>query len=142
MVEDDTKSRALKFNPAILENCPETCPPQAAQPVQGKVYRGIRQTPIGPNDFLSHAELGMPVARPEVCEHWGLSVWVSEAAVKHAREVYRPLRKWHVAAANLTPADGVILATPSSAQPDHHTFWKPLNKDLTTAFSIVLAPAT
>jgi hypothetical protein len=142
MVEDDTKSHALQFNPAIADGCGETCPPHAAQPVKGKVYRGIRQAPMGPNDFLSHVELGLAGARPEVCEHWGLSVWVSEAAVKHAREVYRPLRRWHVASANLTPADGVILATPSATQPDHHTFWRPLNRDLTTAFTIVLAPAS
>ena len=142
MVDEATKNPpALQFNPDIAASCSDTCPPSEAAPVHQTVFRGIREPPVTANDFLSHAELEADGADPSSCEHWGLSVWVSEAAVAHARDVYRPLRKWHVASAELTPADGVILATPSAKQPDHHTLWKPLGRDLSTAFTIVMLPS-
>jgi hypothetical protein len=127
------------FNPAIKKACGESCPPKDAKAVTLKIFRGIRSPPLTADDFLSHAELGLP-CDPANCEHWGLSVWLTERAVHHARGTYRPIRRWHIAAGTITPQDGVLMATPTTPQPEHHTFWKVFGKDISGSFTIVIVP--
>jgi hypothetical protein len=74
------------------------------------------------------------------CECWGLSVWTSRDAVDHARKASRYVRRWHIAAGQVVPEDGVILATPSEQQPEHHTFWRDVRRDLASRFTIILPP--
>jgi hypothetical protein len=131
---------AYEFNPDIPKACGPTCPPSEAQPVNQKIYRGIRTPPVKPDDFLSHVELQLD-SDASNCEHWGLSVWVTRDAVDHAIKTFRPLRKWHIAEGVVNATDGVLLATPTGRQPQHHTFWKVFGKDLTGNFTIILAPA-
>lgn len=92
------------------------------------------------DDFLSHAELNLVDDRT-ICEHWGLSVWVSLHAVEHARKTYRPLRKWHIASGDVSPDDGVLMATPSTRQPEHHTFWKVYGRDISGSFTVMISPS-
>jgi hypothetical protein len=47
----------------------------------------------------------------------------------------------HIAKGEVTPDDGVLLATPTKLQPEHHTFWKVLGNDLSPKFAIILPPA-
>ena len=131
----------MRFNPAIAEALGDTCPPKEAQPANLTIYRGVRTPPVGPDDFLSHVEAQVDGNNPNDCEHWGLSVWVSMEAVEHARRTYRGIRRWYVAQGDVTEEDGVLLVTPSSRQPEHHTFWKVFGKDISGAFQIVLNPA-
>jgi hypothetical protein len=130
-----------KYHPDMEPLFGDTCPPQAAQPVDREVFRGVKSPVISANDFVSHAEGRLPNHDRTNCEHWGLSVWTSDAAVEHARKTFRVMRRWYIAKGKVTGADGVLLATPSGAQPEHHTFWKLFNHDIHDAFEVVLNPA-
>lgn len=130
-----------KFHPDLEPIFGDTCPPRSAQPVNQPVYRGIKQSVITANDFVSHAEGKLNGYNINDCDHWGLSVWTTMAAVEHARKTYKAMRRWHIAKGAVTVDDGVLLATPSGPQPEHYTFWKYLDRDLTASFQIVLNPA-
>lgn len=129
------------FHPRISVNCAGVCPPHEARAVNQKIYRGIRVPPIRENDFSSHAEMNAPSANLQDCTHWGLSVWVNEKAVYHARKTYRSLRKWHIAEGTVSEADGVLLATPSDKQPEHFTYWKAFGREISNLFKVVMAPS-
>jgi hypothetical protein len=131
---------AHSFDPDISKYCKERCPPSTAQPVQGVVYRGIREAPMTDRDFKSDAELRRNGKSLGDCRNWGLSVWTSEKAVVHARRTYRPLRQWHVASGSLAPADGVLLSTPTTSQPEHCTLWAALGSKLLAKFKLVMGP--
>lgn len=120
------------FHPEL----PDACPPQEAEPVLGTVYRGVRNGRVSEDDFLSLNERKR--AYPTDCDHWGLSVWVTEEAVKHAYKILIPLKKrtWSIAVGQLQPTDGLIMHTPSPTQPDHRTFWKNRNADMVRKFQI------
>jgi hypothetical protein len=133
-------SSEFKFNPEILEVCGDVCPPSAAEAVTLKIYRGIRDGSITAQEFLSHVERELP-SDPTNCEHWGLSVWISEPAVEHARRTYRSVRRMQIAVGEVTPDDGVLLATPTKQQPEHHTFWKVFGKDFSHKFQVAWEPA-
>jgi hypothetical protein len=131
---------SYKFHPSIRDECSCDCPPNSADQVQQTIYRGIRELPLKPEDFLSHAELNLVDDRT-ICEHWGLSVWVTLNAVKNDMKTYRPLRKWHVASGDVSPDDGVLMATPTRRQPEHYTFWKVYGKDISGSFTIIISPS-
>lgn len=105
------------------------------------VFRGIKSSVVSAKDFVSHAEGGLHGHDRMNCDHWGLSVWTTMKAVEHARKTYKAMRRWHIAEGALTVNDGVLLATPSGPQPEHYTFWKYLDRDITASFQIVLNPA-
>jgi hypothetical protein len=84
-----------EFHPDC-QKCPD-CPPKEANPINGSIWRGVKELPLGENDFLSYAELELPNSDKQNCDHWGLSVWISEADVHHARGLHRYMRRWHVA---------------------------------------------
>ena len=123
-------------------NIPKQCPPTTASPAQGDFYRGIRKPPISDTDFLSHVEREMDNSDPENCEHWGLSGWTSEAAVKHARLLNKYMRKWHIAKGTVSNSDGAMLATGGAKNPGHCTFWKAHGKSIASRFAIVMQPTS
>jgi hypothetical protein len=124
-----------KFHPGL----PAECPPKEAQPIEGALYRGILHPPVSAVDFLSHREANKKCTAGE-CECWGLSVWRTRDAVDHARATIRYIRRWHIAAGQVVPEDGVILPTPSEQQPEHHTFWRDVQRDVARRFTIILLP--
>jgi hypothetical protein len=126
------------FHPERPKN-PE-CPPKDAEFVHGVVWRGVKQDPPVEKDFLSHAEQNLPNCDKQNCEHWGLSVWVSEAAVDHARGLHDYVRRWHIASGKLEPTDGKIMPTPRYEGDTHHTFWKFHGHSVLAKFSIVMPP--
>lgn len=130
-----------KFN----RNIPENCPPSVAKPVERLIYRGIKSPPISSNDFLSHRELGEKCSakgRYGECDCWSLSVWVSEEAVNHARGISGRIKQWYIAAGKVSKTDGVLMATPSNSQPEHHSFFCDINSDLAPKFALVMNPVT
>lgn len=118
----------------------QECPPKEAKFADGTVWRGVRELPLGEKDFLSHAELNMPNCDKKNCEHWGLSVWVSEDDVNYARRLHHHVRRWHIAAGKLERGDGKITPTPSNKGANHHTFWKFYNHSVLAKFKIVMPP--
>jgi hypothetical protein len=118
---------------------PPDCPPEKAIPFEGTLYRGIKITPMTAADFLSYREANKKCTASE-CDCWGLSVWTTREAVDHARKTIRYIKKWYIAAGQVVPDDGLILHTPSEAQPEHHTFWRDVGRDLVSRFSVILDP--
>lgn len=116
------------------------CPPDGAEVPSGKIWRGVKQLPLSEEHFKSHAELELPNCDREDCTHWGLSVWVSEDAVHHARQLHKYMRRWHIAAGKIDAKDGVIMRTSSQSQPDHYTFWKFYKHSVLPKFEIVMNP--
>lgn len=119
---------------------PASCPPSTSTPASGPVYRGIRKSPISEQDFLSAAELEQHNSDAANCEHWGLSVWTDEAAVRHARELHGYMRRWHIALGTVANGDGMMLPTPNGGNPGHTTFWKVHGLKIAAKFTIVMAP--
>ena len=74
------------------------------------------------------------------CEHWGLSVWLTEEAAEHGRRLMPHMRKWHVAKGHIAESEGVFLNTPSNHQEEHYTFWKCFDTSVTNKFAIALYP--
>lgn len=131
--------RTPSFHPDIPKD--PVCPPADAKPSKVLLYRGVREMPLDENkDFTSHAELKRRNCNPKDCTHWGLSVWLTAEAVNHAREAIPFLKNWHIAAGTVDADDGVLMATPSEAQPDHYTFWKYKDRKIVDKFKIVMPP--
>jgi|SRR5580704_13894982 hypothetical protein len=127
--------------PTFDPKYPKDCPPMNAQLANGVVFRGIKKTPISEKDFFSWVEKKIPQGDPTKCDHWGLSIWMSEADAFHAQNLFPSLfGKWHVAAGNVTGQDGKVALTPHNNYPQHHTFWKAKDVALAARFKIVLKP--
>src|SRR5262245_59789609 len=126
--------------PSFHSSLPTRCPPVEATPASGTIFRGIPAPPVSGTDFLSHAELKRKNCDPQICEHWGLSVWTTMAEAQHAQRIFRHMRTWHVASGKVTASDGVMMSTPTNSQSGHHTFWKYFGLDITSRFQIVLRP--
>jgi hypothetical protein len=127
----------IKYHPDI----PVACPPKEATPTNGVVYRASKKASLEASDFASHAERKLRGYDPKVCQCWGLSVWVSEEAVETARKLFPVFRyKRFILSGALGVSDGVIMQTPSESQPEHHTFWKAIDRDVSAQFTVYLNP--
>jgi len=133
---DPLLSHAL---PSYHPNIPDGCPPTDARPMRGVIYRSLRGAKPEAIDFQSHAERNVSSVGPE-CQKWGLSVWLSEEDVKHARSVMAFFRRKHIACGQVTPLHGVIKRTPSGNQPNHHTYWRDHTIDFVPLFRVVMPP--
>lgn len=131
-----TKEATLQFD----EGIPPACPPADAEDTNCIVFRAVRDLPIGPGHFKSWVKSKHPSAKADDCRHWGLSVWTSLEAVKHARGINAHMRSSYVASAQLAVGDGRIRATPTKPQPKHHTLWCDVNTDMARKFAVVLGP--
>ena len=127
----------ISYHPDI----PDACPPDTSQPAKGVIFRAIPEMPIQPAHFLSNVELGKGSYSQKNCKHWGLSVWVTEADVVHAREMFpNSFARQHIVRTQLAPEDGVMMHTASNKQPQHHTFWKAHELDLCARSTIAFEP--
>lgn len=126
----------LNFDPER----PDACPPLDAEAPDGVIYRAVQSDPISADDFLSWVRAEKPSARRNDCRHWGLSVWTSLEAVIHARDISDSIAAQCIAAATLGRVDGVIKATPTKNQPEHHTLWCNVNVDVKGKFAIIMHP--
>lgn len=128
--------------PDFHPECPKNpkCPPDESQFANGVIWRGVKTPPLTEDHFKSHAELELPNCDKGNCTHWGLSVWVNEDDVQHARRLHRFIRRWHIVAGTVDANDGKIMPTPSINQPGHHTFWKFHDHAIAAKFQIVMQP--
>lgn len=117
---------SLQFHSGL----PDGCPLPEAEAVSRRVYRGIRKKQAVPKDFESEAERREFKSGEGRCVDWGLSAWVSRAAVEWARRIVPGFDRKCIVGFDATPADGVIAHTSTLNQPDHHTFWKVVDVDL------------
>jgi hypothetical protein len=116
----------LRFNGGL----PDGCPLPGAEGTTRRVFRAIRNRTPELKDFYSVAELSRYEPGSGTCEHWGLSAWVTLDDARHAKTIIKGFDKKAVVGFDVIPSDGVILHTPSDAQPGHHTFWKVVDVDL------------
>ncbi|WP_164829310.1 hypothetical protein [Sinorhizobium meliloti] len=130
----------MEFEPEMKEACEGVCPPDDAEAVDCTIYRAVETSPASENDFVSWVKLGLKSAKKHKCEHWGLSVWRDLDAVSHARDVIPRMQEMYVASGDVSQADGVIKATPTSNQPKHQTYWSYLGVDLTPRFDVIMDP--
>jgi hypothetical protein len=120
---------------------PKNCPPVNAQLASGVIFRGIRTPPVSEKDFRSWVEKRIRQCDLRNCQHWGLSIWTSEADASHAQNLFPSLfGRMYVAAGSVTEIDGKIARTPRDDHPQHHTFWKARDVLLAERFQIVLKP--
>ena|SRR5215469_10677319 len=114
---------------------PEFCPPASALEANGEIYRFVANNdPPQPCDFLSHHLLGKKYDKGKHCQACGLSVLLTESAVRLYRQIIPSFRKQHVAKGNVAPEWGKIAQTGSIP---HHTWWFSEDKKPECIFKIV-----
>jgi len=113
---------------------PALCPPASALEASGEIYRFVVNDPPQPGDFLSYHLLGKKCDKGKHCEACGLSVLLSESAVKQYRQMIPYFRKRRVAKGSVAPDWGKIAQTGSIP---HHTWWFPEGKKPEGIFKIV-----
>ena len=106
---------------------PDDCP-SAADAVTMTLYHGCETGISSEEDFTPYALSSDDGKRKRGkragCIGWGLSVWASEEAARHAQRLFPALHgKRHIFKGDVTPADGRLKATPTKHDPSHHTFW-------------------
>ena len=67
-------------------------------------------------------------------------MWQTIEAVEHGRKIYDHFRSSYIVVAELDASAGEVLPTPSQKQPQHVTFWKVHNLDISQQFAVVLEP--
>jgi hypothetical protein len=120
-------------------NMPRGCPTNDAEPV-GIIFKAIASLPLKASDFISDVESNKVAQDRAKCKQWGCSVWQDMRAVDHGREIYGHFRASYIVKGTLDPSDGQILTTPSKRQPNHSTFWKVHQRDVSGKFVVVLNP--
>jgi hypothetical protein len=113
---------------------PALCPPASALEANGEIYRFVANDPPQPGDFLSYHLLGKKYDKGKHCEACGLSVLLTESAVKQYRQMIPYFRKRHVAKGSVAPDWGKISQTASIP---HHTWWFPEGKKPESMFKVV-----
>lgn len=61
-------------------------------------------------------------------------------AVEHARNINPAIKEQYIARGNLVVGDGLIMATPTRPQPEHHTLWSDIQTNLPAKFEVLLNP--
>lgn len=105
--------------PVFDLNLPPSCPPDAAFARDQKAFRVVRQDPPGPNDLLTHQELGT-AHNADPCRRAAISVYLTYEQAIHRLELSPHLGQ-HVAAVDLTAAHGPI--SPPQPHSGHMDWW-------------------
>lgn len=123
---------------------PDGCP-QGAVEADLTIYRGCESNPPSYEDLTPHACSTKPrkqkLAEGKGCVGFALSVWITEEAATHAQKLFPRLgAKWHIFAAKVSKKDGQLAATPTGAQPGHHSYWPYKGVDLKPRLTLALPP--
>jgi len=100
-------------------NCPENCPPDDAEQVNGDVIRFVRHNPPTAEDMKTYADEGKSGDDP--CNLCALSVLRRLEDVAVARRAMPWFKKRLVAKATLSASYGVIKQT--GPHMHHYSFW-------------------
>jgi hypothetical protein len=108
------------------KNWPNGCPPQAAKPASGDVFRIVKADPPAQDDFLTFFELGKRASSKRPCDHLGLSVFRDEQDAASYAAKY-PYLGNAIAKATLTKAHGMTEETPRrfDGRTNTHATWWP-----------------
>lgn len=99
----------------------EECPPTAAAPVEGDVWRCCKSKPPKGAEMKTHHESGrLPNADP--CRRQALSVFCSETDAIHQVKLFQRWRRKFVAKATLDGSHGRSMLT-KGQQPTHTSWW-------------------
>lgn len=129
-----------KFPKAFPDDCPS-----AADAVTMTLYHGCEAGTSTDKDFtpfaLADDEKTRTRGQKAGCNGWGLSVWASEQAARHAQKLFPEIHgKRHIFKGDVAPEDGRLKATPSNRDASHHTFWCFDGVTLRLKFSWAWAP--
>lgn len=97
------------------------CPPTAAVPAHGTVYRVTKRNPHTVEDVKTHDELGLAKNHRDKCGRCGLSVVLVDEELDLIREKY-PRSGDFSAKGKLTTEHGV-MHTDGTASPTHTNVW-------------------
>lgn len=122
------------------QGTPPGCPADNTPDASGTIFRACDTNPPSEEDLTSHAHSTLARKRrnvdPAKCTHWGLSVWITEQDVQHARELHDWIQRKTICKLAVTPSDGKLAQTGASS---HHTFWPYEGVDLASRFEIFLS---
>jgi hypothetical protein len=112
-----------KFPGDFPDNCPFD-----ADVANATLFHGCGDQTATDEDFAPFArsadEKKRQRAKRAGCNGWGISVWTTERAARHAQELFPDwMGKWHIFKGDVTPDDGQLKLTPSRNQAEHYTFW-------------------
>jgi hypothetical protein len=117
------------------------CPPGNAEAKDATFFRACDNDPPTEEDFTSHVQSRLPrkrkKAKPDICEHWGLSGWISHEDAVHAQQIFDWLKSKYIFRANIQSSEGRVMQT---GKPPHHTFWPCNGVDLLGRAEIALPP--
>lgn len=105
-----------KPEPEWPEHFPAKCPPAAASPTNGRVFR----RDCGPVDWVSYLERGLNPNKPP-CGRAALSCCTSLDDLRQRMKVREEWENCKIVAATLSPEHGVILQTGKDVA--HHSLW-------------------
>lgn len=123
------------------DNIPNHCLPLSGLGGDHTIYRAVGKTPdVTSENCKSHAELGKR-CNLNCCNAWGLSVWLSENDVNHARGLFKFLARQYVVRGMIKENQGCLKHTPSNPQPNHYTFWKKTSETILLNSQVTHSPA-
>ena len=121
---------------------PVNCPPVAAEPASGTVYRLVRYDPVRAEDFKTPFEEnpGRFNNKPST-KSCGLSIHTDmqdSEQLKMAMKMVPRFKNTQIAEGKLNPTLGMIQHTPSSKYRSHHSWWVPIGAEPWVVFKMFL----
>jgi hypothetical protein len=121
---------------------PAHCPGDDAFERDARLFRACRGNPPTDEDYRPHNESAVPQKRRKAdannCAGWGLSVWVDEAELRHAREHVMPwMKRAYIFRSDVAAHEGRLSAPGGNG---HHTYWPYAQTDLRVRASLFLNP--
>lgn len=109
---------------------PAHCPPHGAEETAATLYRVCANNPPDADDYASHlnskhADKRRRAARklarnPGDCTPSGLSVWLTEKAMRHACKVFPFTEGRYIFTTDVDATEGKLQLTGAE---EHHTYW-------------------
>ena len=126
---------------------PPHCPPPGSENKAATLCRVCAKSPPDAEDYTSHAQSASKrkkamtksaMARdPNDCRPSGLSVWLSEKAMRHACKVFPFTEGKFVFKTAVTADEGKLQLT---GENEHHTYWAVASTDLRARAKLAFGP--
>lgn len=111
-------------------NYPDDCPPNDAVTPNHTVYRFIKDNPPVKRDFSSHVDKSPTSTFTDRCKACGISVFIDLEEAIAAQSLIPGIAKKMIALCAISHDDGRIKHTPKNINPEHYTWWKPVEFDI------------
>ena len=126
---------------------PAHCPPAEAEAKAGTLFRVCAKNPPDAEDYTAHirssnkgkqARAKSALNRdPNDCKPSGLSVWLSESAMRHACKVFKFTEGKFIYKTEVGENDGKVQPTGDN---EHHTYWPYSATDLQSRAVFAFGP--